>query len=120
MVRRQRKASFIDKHCDQYGLKIVTRGPKATLIQLYADSVSHSEENMIMMIVVLGTTMEVQGKGRGQRMVNTFHLSGPPTTIKRILKHNIHRNGLSIRRSTMNLMPLLPNFLIWTCHLQTL
>ncbi len=31
MVRKQRKASFIDKHCDQYGLKIVTRGPKGNV-----------------------------------------------------------------------------------------
>ncbi len=31
MVRKQRKASFIDKHCDQYGLKVVTRGPKGNV-----------------------------------------------------------------------------------------
>ncbi len=31
MVRKQRKASFIDKHCDQYGLKIVTSGPKGNV-----------------------------------------------------------------------------------------
>ncbi len=80
MVRKQRKASFIDKHCDQYGLKIVTRGPKGnvdSVVCRFCVTSGREDDNDDCGVGNKKTTMEMQGKGRGQRMLNTFHLFFP-------------------------------------------
>ncbi len=121
MVRKQRKASFIDKHCDQYGLKIVTRGPKgnvASVVCRFCATFGREDDNDDCGVGNNNANCKEKEEDNECEILFIFSFRTTDNYKTHLETHNIHRNGLSIRRSNMNLMPL-PIFFIWACHLQT-